>query len=147
MRSIVAALLCIGGAGYAHDTQSSHCHGGLVKHKCPNNPQLLEGKPDATGYWCTNSDLHWTVRYACTWLWIWWGGGGCGWFVLRDIAPFVANMSRGAHYFLYRLCTRISRVTVLTCYKHHLGFNLCKHVCLSKASWLRHIGIVTLGCL
>ena len=42
-------------------------YGGLIKHKCPNNPQLLEGKPDATGYWCTNSNLHWMVRYACTW--------------------------------------------------------------------------------
>ena len=51
MRGIVAALLRIGGAGYAHDTQSSHCHGGLVKHKCPNNPQLLEENqmPLATG--------------------------------------------------------------------------------------------------
>ena len=51
MRGIVAALLCIGGAGYAGDTQSSHCHGGLVKHKCPNSPQLLEGNqmPLATG--------------------------------------------------------------------------------------------------
>ena len=59
-------------------------------------------------------------------------GGGCGWFALHDIAPLVANMSRGAHYFLYRLCTQIPRVTVLICYKHHHGFNLCKHVCLSK---------------
>ena len=30
-------------------------------------------------------------------------GGGCGWSVLCDTAPFVANMSRGAHHFLYRL--------------------------------------------
>ena len=30
-------------------------------------------------------------------------GGDCGWSVLRDTAPFVSNISRGAHYFLYRL--------------------------------------------
>ena len=58
MRGIVAAPLYIGGAGYAGDTQNSHRHGGLVKHKFPNSLQLLEGKPDATVYWYTNSNLH-----------------------------------------------------------------------------------------
>ena len=47
-------------------TQGSHCHGGLVEHKCPNKPQLPHLKPDATGYWCTKSNLHLTVRYAYT---------------------------------------------------------------------------------
>ena len=75
------------------------------------------------------------------------GGGHHRCSVLHAAALSDTNTTGGAHYFFYRLCTRISRVTVLTCYKQHLGFNLCKHVCLSKVSWLKHIVIVALGCL
>ena len=42
-------------------------------------------------------------------------GGGCGWSVLRDTAPFVANMSSGAHYIFYRLYFTSATLPITLC--------------------------------